>query len=130
MERPENDKWLDEVLSEIIGSKETRTDFEQWKQQHPDAVEMLTSRAGHGSSATVHPLSIRRIIMKSKITRFAAAAAIIIFVGIVLSVLGQGTPTFAQVIEPARGAPSPCRQRLEARCPNSWSSPAARLTAG
>ncbi|MHC4152008.1 MAG: hypothetical protein ACYSSP_07900 [Planctomycetota bacterium] len=48
---------------------------------------------------------IWRIIMKSKITRFtAAAASIIIVTGIVLSILGTGTPTFAQVIEPILNA--------------------------
>jgi len=38
MKRPENDQWLDKALSETIGSTETRTDFEQWKQDHPQAV--------------------------------------------------------------------------------------------
>jgi len=46
----------------------------------------------------------RRIIMKSRITKLAAAALIIIFAGIVLSLLGEGTPTFAQVIEPILNA--------------------------
>ena len=55
------------------------------------------------TSASTKP-TIGRIIMKSKITRFAAAAAIIIVAGIVLSLLGEGTPTFAQVIEPILNA--------------------------
>jgi len=49
-------------------------------------------------------LKLRRIIMKSKVTRIAAAAAIIIVASIVLSQLGCGTPTFAQVIEPILNA--------------------------
>ena len=44
MSSPENDKWLDDALSDAVGSKEKRKDFEQWKLQHPEAVEMLTSR--------------------------------------------------------------------------------------
>jgi len=76
MERPENDKWLDEALGETIGSKETRTDFEAWKQKHPQAVKMLTSWAGKEASPA--PLKTRRIIMKSPITKLAAAAVIII----------------------------------------------------
>ena len=78
MKRPENDKWLDEALNEVIGSKKSRTDFEQWKQRHPEAVEMLTSRIDKGASASPSPLSIRKMIMKSPITKIAAAAVIII----------------------------------------------------
>ena len=78
MKRPENNKWLDEALTETIGSEKPRTDFEQWKKQHPDAVTMLTSRAG--KEATVSPIRLktRRIIMTSTITKLAAAAVIAI----------------------------------------------------
>ena len=41
MKRPENDKWLDDVLSETIGLEKPKADFEQWKQQHPDAVDLF-----------------------------------------------------------------------------------------
>ncbi|MHC4147181.1 MAG: sigma-70 family RNA polymerase sigma factor [Planctomycetota bacterium] len=58
-------------------SKGTRTDFEQWKKQHPQAVEMLTSRAGR-QEASPYPLKIRRTTMKSTITKLAAAAVITI----------------------------------------------------
>jgi len=104
MKRPENNEWLDEALTDIINSEETRTDFEQWKKLHPQAVEMLTSRAGSGPSATAGQLSIRRVIMKSKITRIAAAAAIIIVGLVVISQFLGGTVTFAQVIEPILNA--------------------------
>ncbi len=86
MNHPENDKWLDKALSETIGSKKPLTDFEQWKQKHPEAVEMLTSRAQLKASTTKRPHSIRIIIMKSPITKLAAAAVIIIacFTGLFL----------------------------------------------
>jgi len=77
MKRPENDKWLDETLSEVIGSKKAGTDFEKWKQKHPEAVEMLTSRARLKASTIKRPHSIRIMIMKSPITKLAAAAAVI-----------------------------------------------------
>jgi ferric-dicitrate binding protein FerR (iron transport regulator) len=76
MERPENNKWLDEALTETIGLKKPQTDFEQWKQQHPEAVKMLTSRAGKEASASPAPLKTRRIIMTSTITKLAAAAVV------------------------------------------------------
>ncbi len=79
MKRPENYKRLDEALSETIGSKKHRTDFDHWKRTHPDAVEMLTSRARiHSRSGSL--LKIRNTIMKSPITKFAAAAVLIICV--------------------------------------------------
>ncbi|MGD2094662.1 MAG: hypothetical protein PVH77_06620 [Phycisphaerales bacterium] len=83
MERPENDKWLDKVLSETIGSEKPRTDFEQWKKNHPQAVEMLTSRAGRDLSASKSPINIRKIIMRNPIAKLAAAAVIIfvVFIG-------------------------------------------------
>ena len=78
MERPENNKWLDEALTETIGSEKPRTDFEQWKQKHPDAVKMLTSRAGKEALVSPPRLKTRRMIMTSTITKLAAAAVIAI----------------------------------------------------
>jgi len=78
MERPENNKWLDEALTETIGSEKPRTDFDKWKQQHPDAVNMLTSRAGKEASVSPPRLKTRRIIMTSTIAKLAAAAVIAI----------------------------------------------------
>jgi len=78
MKRPENNKWLDEALTETIGSEKPRTDFEQWKQKHPDAVNMLTSRAGKEATVSPPRLKTRRIIMTSTIIKLAAAAVIAI----------------------------------------------------
>jgi len=78
MESPENNKWLDEALTETIGSEKPGTDFEQWKMQHPDAVKMLTSRAGKQASASPPRMKTRRINMTSTITKLAAAAVIAI----------------------------------------------------
>lgn len=106
MKRPENNKWLDDALSEAIGAEKSRTDFEKWKQKHPEAVEMFTSRTGRQTSASKRPLDIRRIIMKSPITKLAAAAVIIIavvisfnqFVGPTTNVaFAEVTSRFAQV---------------------------------
>jgi hypothetical protein len=50
------------------------------------------------------PISIWRIIMKSKIIKLAVAAVIILAAGITLYHFGTGTPTFAQVIQPILNA--------------------------
>ncbi|MBC8468924.1 MAG: hypothetical protein H8D56_05585 [Planctomycetes bacterium] len=89
MKRPENDKWLDEALSETIGSEKPRTDFEQWKQKHPQAVEMLTSRAKSKGSTIKRPHTIRIKIMKSPITKLAAAAVIIVALGLLINFWGS-----------------------------------------
>ena len=78
MERPENNKWLDEALTETIGSEKPRTDFDKWKQQHPDAVNMLTSRAGKEATVSPPRFKTRRMIMTSTIAKLAAAAVIAI----------------------------------------------------
>ena len=77
MKRLENDKWLDDALTKAIGSEKSQPDFERWKQDHPEAVEKLTSRAGR-EKRTAGPHQIWRIIMKSPITKLAVAAVVII----------------------------------------------------
>jgi hypothetical protein len=94
MERPENNEWLDKILSETIGSKKTRTDFKNFKQKHPHAVEMLTSRTG-ADSAPKSPLITRNTIMKSPIIKLAAAAAIIIAVLIGIGHFGRNGSSIA-----------------------------------
>ena len=110
MERLEDKNRLDEALTEAIGSEGKKPDFEKWKQQHPEAVEMLTSRApletspsgevedarssfltgraGRQESARSRPPNIGRIIMKSRITKIAAAAVIIIAISFGIKLIG------------------------------------------
>lgn len=89
MKRPENDKWLDEALSETIGSKKSRTDFEAWKQKYPEAVEMLTSRTNR-QAVSPGPLTKRRIIMfnRSKAWKVAALVAVVICAGALATTVG------------------------------------------
>lgn len=68
MKRLENDKWLDDALTKAIGSEKSQPDFERWKQDHPEAVEKLTSRASRTNQIPARPLNIRNIIMKNPIT--------------------------------------------------------------
>ena len=107
MKRPENNKWLDDALSEAIGTEKSRTDFEQWKQKHPEAVEMLTSRVNRQTSASKHPLSIRNKIMKSPITKLAAAAVIVIavFIGIEQFDTNSSSVVWADVAERFESVP-------------------------
>ena len=95
MKSPEDDEWLNEALTDIIGSEEARTDFEQWKKHCPEAVEMLTSRAGR-QAASPSPLTTRRIIMRSPITKVASAAAVILTVSLSIVFLDKAAaPAYA-----------------------------------
>ncbi|MBN2316384.1 MAG: hypothetical protein JXM79_20825, partial [Sedimentisphaerales bacterium] len=107
MKRPENEKWLDEVLNETIGEKKPRTDFEQWKLQHPDAVKMLTSRADRKASASPGPLTTRRMIMNSPITKIAAAAVVLLAVLIGIGHFGNSNSgvVWAEVAEHFESVP-------------------------
>ena len=103
MKSPENDRWLDEALTNAIGAEETRTDFEQWKKHHPQAVGMLTSRVSRQTSAFEHSLSVRSTIMKSKMTKLAVAALVIVAVVLGLSeFIGTGSGSGVVWAEVAR----------------------------
>ena len=80
MKRPENDKWLDDALAETIGSKKTEPNFEKWKQGHPQAVEMLTSRA---SREVLEEIERRQKMFVRKRSWKVAAVAALICTGVV-----------------------------------------------
>jgi hypothetical protein len=94
MNNPENNNWLDKELSETIGSEKNPPNFEQWKKEHPQAVKMLTSRAGTHSRAEGLQ-KIRSKIMKSPTTKLAAAAVIIIAAILSINFWVKSTPTAA-----------------------------------
>ncbi len=91
MEQTVNNKWLDEELTKAIGSEGKKPDFEKWKQLHPEAVEMLTSRAGKEPTST-RSLNIWRMIMKSPITKLAAA---VIIIAVLLAITVQNESAYA-----------------------------------
>lgn len=75
MNSPEDDKWLDEALSDTIGSKKPRTDFEAWKQKHPEAVKMLASRTSRPNREVLGIIERRQTM--SSTSRFWRVAAVI-----------------------------------------------------
>ena len=95
MKTPENEKWLDEELSETVGSNGAKTDFELWKHNHPQAVNTLTSRAGGEAHVLPDLPKTRKRIMKSPITKLAAAAVIIAVVLIGASQFGGSATSVA-----------------------------------
>ncbi len=87
MKRPEENNWLNEALSDTLGSKESHTDFEQWKTQHPQAVHMLTTRTGRPTPLP-GPHKKGNIIMKSRLIKCAAAAVIAVAAILIINQFG------------------------------------------
>lgn len=102
----ENENWLDEALTKAVGCEKSQPDFEKWKQDHPEAVEMLTSRVRRESTAFVRPPILRRIIMYKTITKLAAAAVIVVAVMLSIHLWDKSTPSayaFEQTVEAMQG---------------------------
>jgi hypothetical protein len=75
----QNDEWLDDILTKAIGSESTKPNFDQWRHNHPEALETLKSHVReYGDTFTARLGNMGRTIMKNKITRFAAAAAVLV----------------------------------------------------
>jgi len=93
MKTENNNKWLDDALTKAVGAEKAKPNFEKWRQDNPQAVEMLTSQANRQPSAVRRPLNIRNIVMKSPITKLAAAAVIIIAIVLSTNLIDKSIPT-------------------------------------
>ncbi len=79
MKEQKNDKWLDDLISKTINTEKPQFDARKWKQKFPEEFQILQSRADKEST------SFRWIsILKNPIVNLAAAAAIILVVGLFL----------------------------------------------
>lgn len=77
--------WLDPLLSQQIHHEPAEFDFRKWLQTHPDEARLLErgfAGAGRGQEKNMHP--IWRYIMESKMTRYSAAAVIVLAAALVL----------------------------------------------
>jgi len=90
MNKQRNEKRLDELISRTINTEKPKFDAEKWKQKYPDEFQSLLSRAAKGDSA--RQPSILKVILKSPLTKLAAAAVIIVAVGLFLG-RGRHTPS-------------------------------------
>ena len=77
----DNDR-LDELIFRTINTKKPQFDAEKWKQNYPDEYQTLISR--RDKSASSRQPNIWRVIFGKSITGLAAAAAVIVVVGLFL----------------------------------------------
>ncbi len=100
MSRKKDDKRLDEVISRTINSVKPEFDAEKWKQKYPEEFQMLRSMS-EGETRTRRP-SIWRAVCQSPITKLAAAAVIIVGIGLAIH-FGPGekvdTPIVTEVAQ-------------------------------
>ena len=87
MNEQKNEKWLDELISRSIDTSEPKFDAEQWKQKYPGEFQTLVERGARRSQAG--RFGVLSIIMRSRIAQVAAAAIVIIAVGLFISHLDR-----------------------------------------
>jgi len=78
MKNKKSEKSLDDLLAQTIAGSKPVFDAEKWKHKYANQIQALTSQARR---QPFHKPNIWRIIMKSKMTKFATAA---LFVAVVL----------------------------------------------
>ena len=90
----DNEKYIEEFVNDIP--------FDTPDDKHRDELkkQLLNAFPKHRLQTTVHTVNLRRKIMKSPVTKLAAAAIIIIAVLIGLIPFGRPTPLFAEIIQP------------------------------
>jgi len=85
MKHENNNQWLDPMLDRHIHREPEEFDFEKWAEKHPEEARLL--RNGYknsGRDAKMKPSEIWRFIMESKVTRYSAAAVIVLAMTLVL----------------------------------------------
>ncbi len=99
MKPQEDEKWLDSALFRVIDSGKPQFDAERWKEQY------LKEEVRREKTANIRP-NVWRKIMKSPITKIAAAVVVISGALIAMHFAGLSTTTvtFADVIKPILNA--------------------------
>ncbi|HUW20224.1 MAG TPA: hypothetical protein VMW16_13080 [Sedimentisphaerales bacterium] len=88
MKPSEHDKKFDELISRAISRQRPKLDFDKWQKDHQKQIQDFKA-ATEPVPESVRPPNIGRIIMKSRITKFAAAAAIIVAAAVLMHYVGS-----------------------------------------
>jgi len=85
MKHDKNNQWLDSLLSRLVHREPAKFDLEQWTQKHPDEARLLRDGfRDSGRNVKTTTQNIWRFIMESKVTRYSAAAVIVLAMALVL----------------------------------------------
>jgi hypothetical protein len=85
MKHENDNQWLDPLLQQHIHREPEQFDFAKWAEEHPEEARMLRfGLENSGRSTKTKPSEIWRFIMESKVTRYSAAAVIVLAMTLVL----------------------------------------------
>ena len=89
MKHDNDNRWLDPMLERHIQREPETFDFEKWAEKHPGEARLLRCGFQDSSrSAKTRPFEIWRFIMESKVTRYSAAAVVVLAMAVLLSPFG------------------------------------------
>ena len=89
MKADRNSKKLDELICRAIGRDRPQFDFDQWKQSHKEEIQIYESQTAEQKPLfAVRIFEIWRTIMKSRVSKIAAAAVIMIAILTAIHFLG------------------------------------------
>jgi len=88
MNEQSDEKWLDKLIAGSIDTSAPRFDAEKWKQEY--AVEYQTLTGCRSRRPSRGPIGLLRLVISYRITQVAAAAAIMIAIGLLIAYLGPG----------------------------------------
>ncbi len=89
----DNDR-LDDLIFRTINTEKPQFDAEKWKQKYPDEYQTLISR--REKTASSRRTNIWKVTFGKSITGLAAAAAVILVIGLLLSRNRQNTNILAE----------------------------------
>lgn len=81
MKPSKEERDLDERIRSAIGAEEVTFDFDKWKAGHQSQIEQFKASISKDTAETGR-VSIWRVIAKSRLTKFAAAAVILVAAGL------------------------------------------------
>jgi len=85
MKHENDNQWLDLLLAQHIQREPEQFDFEKWAEKHPEEARLLRCGFEYSSrSMKTKPYLIWRFIMESKVTKYSAAAVIVLAITLVL----------------------------------------------
>ncbi len=108
MKQNDEKHWLDPLLERHIRRNTEAFDFAAWARNHPDEARLLRRGYEHSGRRTkAKPYEIWRFIMESKVTRYSAAAVIVLALTLVLfgplGAPGNGGVVLADVQQKVNG---------------------------
>jgi len=93
MSRQNDKRSLDELIGRAIGRENLKFDFNKWQSENQKEIQEFQAQVKHPGDETAGLANAWRIIMKSRITKLAAAAVIIIALYVLLQIPSGLLPT-------------------------------------